>query len=117
MSAHNPSGRLPCPLHYSNFSQPVLMTYDGEALEVEPVAVGRRIPLMVVDLGRPKDTPLMLRSLQRSFPGPPVDDVGRGVHAWLGKANRDRVGEALQALGEDPCGLCLSSRSHSSTGV
>merc|ERR1712091_126498 len=79
-------------------SQPTLLTYDGDRLEVEPVAVAKPIRLMIVDLGREKDTPLMLKSLQRSFPGPPTDDVGRGVHAWLGAANQARVAEALAAL-------------------
>ena len=79
-------------------SQPTLLTYDGDRLEVSPVSVRFPIKLIIVDLGCVKDTPLMLASLQRSFPGPPTDDVGRGVHEWLGAVNRDVVDRALAAV-------------------
>lgn len=79
-------------------SQPTLLTFDGDRLEVEPVSVARPICLIIVDLGEVKDTPLMLRSLQASFPGPPSDAVGRGVHEWLGDTNKALVDRALDAL-------------------
>ncbi len=79
-------------------SQPTLLTYDGDRLEVEVVDVAKPILLIIVDLGCVKDTPLMLESLQKSFPGPPADDVGRGVHEWLGPVNRALVARALKAV-------------------
>ncbi|KAH8052051.1 hypothetical protein JL722_10498 [Aureococcus anophagefferens] len=78
--------------------RPTLLTYDGDRLEVEVVDVAKPILLIIVDLGCVKDTPLMLESLQKSFPGPPADDVGRGVHEWLGPVNRALVARALKAV-------------------
>ena len=79
-------------------SRPTLLTHDGDRLECESIALPKTpLHLLVVDLGKDKDTPLMLKSLQRSFPCCD-DDRGRRVHKWLGEGNQRRVAEAVKAV-------------------
>ena len=67
-------------------------------MEAEPIALPKTpLHLLVVDLGKDKDTPLMLKSLQRAFPCC-EDDRGRRVHAWLGEENQRRVADAVKAV-------------------
>jgi mevalonate kinase len=47
------------------------LTFDGEAFEVEEVAPGARLDLLVVDLGRAKDTRRILADLRACFPATP----------------------------------------------
>ena len=79
-------------------SRPTLLTHDGDRLEAEPIALPKTpLHILVVDLGCDKDTPLMLKSLQRSFPHC-EDDRGRRVHSWLGEENQRRVADAVKAV-------------------
>ena len=79
-------------------SRPTLLLHDGDRLEAEPIALPKTpLHLLVVDLGCDKDTPLMLKSLQRSFPCCD-DDRGRRVHSWLGEENQRRVADAVKAV-------------------
>ena len=77
--------------------RPVLMTYDGDGLVVEELAVGRDLYLVLVDLRACKDTRRILASLNRCFPEA-GDEMARGVQKLLGAINKQIVAEAVEAL-------------------
>ena len=78
--------------------KPILMTIDGDDLQVdEHVEIGGPIHLILVDLCASKNTPAILRDLQRSYPQPSCE-VTRGVHKLLGQINHAIMDEALEAL-------------------
>ena len=81
------------------------LVFDGEAMDVEVLNAGAPLHFLIVDLGRGKDTPRILRDLNRCFPDTPGDLEARVRHA-LGPANQELVARARTALVEgDPAGL------------
>jgi galactokinase len=75
----------------------VLLTFDGDGLDVEPLVPGGPFWLLLVDLGRHKDTRRILADLNACFPatsGP----VAAGVRDALGPRNVDLIGRARAAL-------------------
>jgi galactokinase len=69
------------------------LTFDGPRVDVEPVDVGGRLHLLVVDLGRTKDTRRILADLNACFPGA-EGAVARDVREALGPRNAAIVVEA-----------------------
>jgi galactokinase len=78
-------------------SKPVLMTFDGDALDVAELAVGEDIHLVLIDLGARKDTQRILRDLNRCYPTAP-GEMERGVQQLLGPLNKRIVARAVGAL-------------------
>ena len=76
---------------------PVLMTFDGEKLDTEPLQVGRDLHLVLVDLNAQKNTMRILERLNHCYPQA-KDEVARGVQALLGPANDQIVHQAVEAL-------------------
>mmetsp|Transcript_21240 Transcript_21240/g.55431 ORF Transcript_21240/g.55431 Transcript_21240/m.55431 type:complete len:671 (-) Transcript_21240:107-2119(-) len=70
--------------------RPVLMTYDGEHLDVEEMAVppGTALHYVLVDLQGDKSTTIILQGLQSGYPEAKTE-VDKGVHALLGSINKD----------------------------
>jgi mevalonate kinase len=81
----------------------VLLTFDGPRLEVEPLAPGAELHLLVVDLGRVKNTRRILDDLRACFPHA-VGPVAAGVREALGPRNRTMLARArgLLAAGDGP---------------
>ncbi|MBN1668394.1 MAG: hypothetical protein JW862_14970 [Anaerolineales bacterium] len=77
--------------------RPVLMTFDGDQLETQPLKVARPVYLVIVDLGGHKDTHRILADLNRYYPQA-SDEIGQGVHDLLGAHNRRLVQQASAAL-------------------
>jgi len=77
--------------------RPVLMTFDGEQLDVRPIEMPSAMYLVIVDLGAGKDTRAILRALHRCYPVA-SDRTARAVQACLGAANQRITSEALRAL-------------------
>jgi galactokinase len=75
----------------------VLMTFDGDDLATEKLAVGRDIHFVLVDLQAEKDTVQILADLNKSYPQA-SDDVELGVQELLGPINRRIVSQAVEAL-------------------
>jgi galactokinase len=75
----------------------VLLTFDGDAMEVDEVAPGGPIALLVVDLRRGKDTRRILADLRACFPATP-GPVAAGVRDALGPQNAALVGRARDAV-------------------
>jgi galactokinase len=86
---------------------PTFLCFDGEDLAVEVLSPGAEFHLLLVDLGRSKDTVRILRELNACFPDTP-GVLARGVRAALGPRNRKLLERARSALESgDPEGLGL----------
>jgi galactokinase len=81
----------------ANGRRPVLMTFDGDQLDIDRVRVGEDVYLVLVDLNAKKDTQKILSNLNRCYPFA-GNDVQRDVQQLLGPVNRRIVGEAVGAL-------------------
>jgi mevalonate kinase len=75
----------------------VRLEFDGPALEIEPVAVGGPLHLLVVDLRSAKDTRRILADLHACFPDAPGAMAAR-VRDALGPRNAALVARAQAAL-------------------
>ncbi|MEM7411569.1 MAG: GHMP kinase [Myxococcota bacterium] len=71
--------------------------FDGDDVAIGFPEVATPVPLVVVDLGRSKDTPRILADLHRCYPDAP-DPQARAVREALGAANQATVAGALRAL-------------------
>jgi UTP-glucose-1-phosphate uridylyltransferase/mevalonate kinase len=78
-------------------NRPVLMTYDGDRLDVTELAVSGDLHFVLVDLGAKKNTMEILTRLNRAYPFA-EGEVERGVQELLGPLNRTIVHQALDAL-------------------
>ncbi len=79
--------------------RPVMLTFDGDGLEIEPVAPGGEIALLIVDLRRGKDTRRILSDLNACFPDTP-GRLAEGVREALGPRNAALLGRARALLHE-----------------
>lgn len=78
-------------------SQPVAMGFDGEDLELRPLAVGATLHLVLVDLKAHKDTRRILTDLNACFPEA-RSAVARGVQRALGPENLRITAAAVAAM-------------------
>ncbi|MBN1423597.1 GHMP kinase [Candidatus Fermentibacteria bacterium] len=74
-----------------------LLTFDGDTMRVEPIAVGGVFYLLIVDLGGAKDTVKILKSLNACF-ADRHDPIASGVRQALGSLNHEIAGSARAAL-------------------
>lgn len=73
------------------------LTFDGDELAIDALAVAQPLHLLVVDLKRAKDTRRILRDLNACFPATPGERAAR-VRSALGARNASLVGQARDAL-------------------
>ncbi|MBN1978413.1 MAG: GHMP kinase [Anaerolineae bacterium] len=78
-------------------NRPILMTYDGDHLEVDELQVPDDLYFVIVDLHAQKDTMEILARLNRSYPFAETE-VERGVQELLGPINKRIVHQAIDAL-------------------
>ena len=90
-------GRLDQGCAYGN--RPILMTFDGDLLDVEEIAVPKTLHYLIVDLHAAKDTKKILADLNRCYPFA-ENETQREVQRYLGPANADLVRRAADALKE-----------------
>jgi galactokinase len=76
---------------------PVRLRFDGEDLDVEPLEVAGSFHLLVVDLGRGKDTRRILADLNACYPDTP-GGLAAGVREALGVRNLELAARTEQAL-------------------
>ena len=88
-------GRMDQGCAYGN--RPILMTFDGDHLDVTELQVPANMYLVIVDLNAEKDTTEILARLSRGFPYP-ESEIERGVQELLGSINKRIVHEAVEAL-------------------
>ncbi len=78
-------------------NRPILMTYDGDRLDVTELRVSEPVYLVVADLGMRKDTMEILARLNRAYPFA-KNGLERGVQKLLGPINKRIVFQAAEAL-------------------
>lgn len=78
-------------------SQPILIVFDGDLFEVEPLNVGRDLYLIIVDLAGNKNTQKILTSLNQCYPIPD-NAIQAQVQNYLGKINVDITKQAKLAI-------------------
>lgn len=86
-------------------NRPVLMTFDGDGLEIEPIQVEGQLAMLIVDLGGHKDTIRILRDLNAAYPFAATTAHMAAQH-FLGPVNADLVSAAVDQLSRgDAAGL------------
>ena len=75
------------------------MTYDGDFMDVDELAIDGEFHFVIVDLLGEKSTPRILSALQEGFPTP-ATDIHRGVHKLLGEINKQITGKAVSYLAQ-----------------
>jgi len=88
-------GRMDQGCAYGN--RPILMTFDGERLDVTELHVPQDMHMVIVDLQAEKDTMEILARLNRSYPFAETE-IERGVQELLGPINKRIVHQAVDAL-------------------
>ncbi len=78
-------------------SRPILMTYDGDRLDVAELTVPRDLYFIIVDLQASKDTKEILNHLNHCYPFAD-NEIERGVQEYLGPTNRKIVLQAIEAI-------------------
>jgi len=78
-------------------NRPILMTYDGDHLDVTELQVPEDMYYVIVDLQAQKDTMEILARLNRCFPFAETE-IERGVQKLLGPVNKRVVHQAIEAL-------------------
>jgi UTP-glucose-1-phosphate uridylyltransferase/mevalonate kinase len=78
-------------------NRPILMTFDGERLDVTELQVPEDMYFVIVDLQAQKDTMEILARLNRSYPFA-ENELEREVQELLGPINKRVVNQAVEAL-------------------
>jgi UTP-glucose-1-phosphate uridylyltransferase/mevalonate kinase len=78
-------------------NRPILMTYDGDHLEVDELQVPNDLHFVIVDLQAEKDTMEILARLNRAYPFAETE-TEKGVQELLGPINKQVVHHAIEAL-------------------
>lgn len=78
-------------------NRPILMTFDGERLDVTELQVPEDMYFVIVDLQAQKDTMEILARLNRSYPFA-ENELERNVQELLGPINKRIVNQAVEAL-------------------
>jgi UTP-glucose-1-phosphate uridylyltransferase/mevalonate kinase len=78
-------------------NRPILMTYDGDRLDVAELQVPEDLYFVIVDLNAEKDTMEILARLNRCFPYA-ENEIEQGVQQLLGPINRRIVHQAVEAM-------------------
>ncbi len=78
-------------------NRPVLMTYDGDHLDVTELQTPEDMYFVIVDLQAEKDTMEILARLNRCYPFA-ENEIERGVQELLGSINKRIVHQAIESL-------------------
>ena len=76
---------------------PVVMTFDGEEIEVKRLIVKEPLHWVIANLKGKKDTIKILADLNRSYPFPETE-TDRNLHEALGVNNREIINRAIQYM-------------------
>ena len=77
--------------------RPVLMTFDGDRVDVDELTLGATLHLVIVELAGKKDTTEILHRLQSAYPRA-YDAPQKAVHDLLGETNKRIVTQTMEAL-------------------
>ncbi len=79
------------------YQRPILMTFDGDNVDVRELSVPKDLYLVIVDLGAGKDTRLILSQLNHCYPFA-ESELEKNVQHYLGPISAQITQEAYQAL-------------------
>ena len=79
--------------------QPILMTFDGDCCDIEPLTVGNDLHLIIIDLFGYKDTQKILADLNQCYPAA-KSSIAAKVREYLGSVNQNLVRQAAMAMEE-----------------
>ena len=79
------------------YQRPILMTFDGDNVDVRELSVSKDLYLVIVDLGAGKDTRLILSQLSHCYPFA-ESELEKNVQHYLGPISAQITQEAYQAL-------------------
>ena len=88
-------GRMDQGCAYGN--RPIMMTFDGDGIDVEEINVSKDLYFIIVDLGAVKDTRQILNQLNHCYPFA-ENDMQRNVQKYLGPISTEITHEAYEAL-------------------
>jgi len=78
-------------------NRPILMTFDGERIDVKELTLSKDLYFIIVDLEASKDTKEILSKLNQSYPFAD-NDIQKNVQKYLGSVNKQLVHEAIVRL-------------------
>ena len=79
--------------------QPILMRFDGDRCDIEPLTVANDLHLIIVDLAGYKDTQKILAELNQCYPAA-KSSIAVKVREYLGSLNQNLVQQAAMAMQE-----------------
>ena len=79
------------------YQRPILMTFDGDNVDVRELSVPKDLYLVIVDLGAGKDTRLILNQLNHCYPFA-ESELEKNVQHYLGPISAQITQDAYQAL-------------------
>ena len=79
------------------YQRPILMTFDGDRVDVTQLSVPQNMYLVIVDLGAGKDTLLILNQLNHCYPFA-ESELEKNVQHYLGPLSKQITEGAYQAL-------------------
>ena len=88
-------GRMDQGCAYGN--RPIMMTFDGDQIDVEEINVSKDLYFVIVDLDAGKDTRVILNRLNHCYPFA-EDEMQRNVQKYLGPISTSITHEAYEAL-------------------
>jgi UTP-glucose-1-phosphate uridylyltransferase/mevalonate kinase len=80
-------------------TKPILMRFDGDALDIDELAVGADLHMVIVDLRGHKNTIKILASLNKAYPFAETE-AAAAAQGYLGKENAAIVESARVAIAE-----------------
>ncbi|MDJ0577812.1 MAG: sugar phosphate nucleotidyltransferase, partial [Xenococcaceae cyanobacterium MO_234.B1] len=78
-------------------NKPILMTFDGDWVELEELSVKQKLFLVIVDLGGSKNTQKILRNLNSCYPFP-RNQIQQNVQQYLGRINAQFTQQAVAVV-------------------
>ena len=88
-------GRMDQGCAYGN--RPIMMTFDGDRIDVQPLSLSNDLFFVIVDLGASKDTKEILNRLNHCYPFA-EGELQKNVQKYLGRINAQITREASDAL-------------------
>jgi UTP-glucose-1-phosphate uridylyltransferase/mevalonate kinase len=88
-------GRLDQACAYGN--RPVLLSFDGDRIDVDEFNVAQDLNYVIVDLCAGKNTKKILRDLNKCYPFP-EGEIQQGVHKYLGTISSAITKEAIKQI-------------------
>ncbi len=88
-------GRMDQGCAYGN--RPILMTFDGDSIDVRELKLTKSLYFVIADLRASKDTREILSKLNRAYPFP-ENDIHKAVQNYLGPVNARITARAVEMI-------------------